>query len=121
MKRNKNRNRNRKRILFCAHKVKYISSIYIFNTYPGYYTSVMKKYTRRKGRKGPRGPRHKKDSRRRLRYGGVSKRPSAIPSARQSSRRSAPLPPMIKPTRQIYNYFAYTNIYKYLYIFIYIY
>ena len=67
----------------------------------------MKKYTRRKGRSGRRIPRHKKQtrskkySRRRLRYGGVSKRPSAIPSAipsaRQSSRQSAPLPPPPPP------------------------
>ena len=47
-------------------------------------------------------PRHKKQtrkkySRRRLQYGGVSKRPSAIPSARQSSRRSASLPPTPPP------------------------
>lgn len=40
----------------------------------------MKKYTRRKGRKGPRGSRHKKDSRRRMRYGGVSKRSRATSS-----------------------------------------
>ena len=62
----------------------------------------MKKYTRRKGRSGRRIPRHKKQtrkkySRRRLRYGGVSKRSRAIPSARQSSRRSASLPPTPPP------------------------
>ena len=55
----------------------------------------MKKYTRRRGRNMRRRPRHKKQtrskkySRRRSLCGGVSKRPSAIPSARQSSRRSA--------------------------------
>lgn len=63
----------------------------------------MKKYTRRRGRNMRRRPRHKKQtrskkySRRRSLCGGVSKRPSAIPSARQSSRRSAPLPPPPPP------------------------
>ena len=59
----------------------------------------MKKYTRRRGRNMRRRPRHKKQtrskkySRRRSLCGGVSKRPSAIPSARQSSRRSASAKP----------------------------
>lgn len=66
-------------------KVKYISSIYIFNSYPGYYTSVMKKYTRRNGRRHKKQTR-KKYSRRRLRYGGASRRPSSATPSRASTR-----------------------------------
>lgn len=60
----------------------------------------MKKYTRRKGRSGRKIPRHKqtrskKYSRRRLRYGGVSKRSRATPH--RASSRSASLPPTPPP------------------------